>query len=87
MKFSENRTTTSEGRNGSYKCTGVACYLNQYRSDGAQLTMHGLTSRDMEARGDITLPIQDLPALIAELQRHQQDAIASGLLTDVASIV
>ena len=68
MKFSDNRTTTSEGRNGCYTCTGVATYFNDRAGNGAEVILQGMTSRHFTARGDITVPVQDVPALIAELQ-------------------
>lgn len=71
MNFSDNSTTTSEGRNGCYKCCGIVTTLiNRHSADRGQLMIQGLTSKGLVARGDVSVPLKDVPALIVQLQHH-----------------
>lgn len=73
MDFSNNVITVSEGRNGAYKCRGLQLSLIGGRTTGqAEVMIQGITSKGLTARGDLSVPIEDVPGLIAELQQQLQ---------------
>lgn len=70
--------TTSEGRNGLFRTTGVTVWASP-RELGA-CTIQGITSRGMPGRGDVTLPLDKIPELVrALLQAHAEATCAERL--------
>lgn len=61
LKFS--RQTNFTGRNGYFKCSGIELLITC--DDKVMLTP--LTSRGEPARCDVTVPVEDIPALIEML--------------------
>jgi hypothetical protein len=70
MKFSQ--PTTFLGRNGSFEASGLE--INPYRTWNNHLVIvfEPITSRGNIGRCNIEIPIQDIPALIAELKRFYE---------------
>ena len=64
IKFS--RETNFTGRNGYFKASGVE--LSGYDRKGNVL-LTPLTSKGNAARCDVTIPVEDIPNLIKQLQK------------------
>lgn len=64
IKFS--RETNFTGRNGYFKASGVE--LSGYDPKGNVL-LTPLTSKGNAARCDVTIPVEDIPNLIKQLQK------------------
>lgn len=64
------RTTTSVGRNGTFKSTGLIVEAQDYGSDASKhtFTLEGLTSRGNAATGHLNVPVAEMPAVIAAMQ-------------------
>jgi len=62
IKFS--RMLTFLGRNGTFKSSGM-----EISQDGNDIDLYPLTSRGDTGRSRISIPLEDVPALIAELQK------------------
>lgn len=63
-------TTSGIGRNGSFKCTGLVVEAQNYGTDVRQhtFTLEGLTSRGATATGYLSVPVGEMPAVIAAMQ-------------------
>lgn len=76
--FSNNMTTTSQGRNGAVKTTAVNVSVLDF-GFRAQHTMliEPYTSRGSIANCNIEVPIDDMPALIQTMQDMYNNYIAA----------
>jgi len=67
MKFT--KTTTFTGRNGCFKATGLELSVYLKPNNDSVIVLEPITSRDIIGRCQIEIPREDIPALIAELQK------------------
>jgi hypothetical protein len=65
VKLSQN--TQSLGRNGMIITTAIDIHKNLW-NEGATLTIAPITSKGLEGRCSIEIPVADLPQLIIELK-------------------
>ena len=68
--FTNDQSTVSCGRNGSFRCTGLNLLALDLGADQARhcFTLEGITSRGGVATGHLAIPVADVPAVITELQ-------------------
>lgn len=67
------RKTNFTGRNGYFKASGLDLCLLEFGEDHKTIMIAPLTSRGEIARCDITIPFEDVPDLIRELQALTDD--------------
>lgn len=75
IKF--DRVTTSEGRNGCFKTTGVSVWLWEHKDEKLNaIQLSGITSRGVRGRGSIEIPMGqaaiDLANAILEINAAQE---------------
>ena len=64
------RVVNFEGKNGFFNCKGVVIGET---GDQKTVNLFPINSRDQTARCLIQIPKEDLPVVIAELQKHLYD--------------
>lgn len=65
--------TTYLGRNGNGQCIGVDMYRPSENSEGFWFS--AINSKDMVARCEILIPVEDIPEIIEALRRIGGDSI------------
>ena len=69
VAFEEGRTSTGTGRNGNYDCTGINVAVWNFGScDRHTVELQGYGTRGNLVKGDLSIPVLDVPALIQTLQ-------------------
>lgn len=63
-----NKTTTFLGRNGVFKASGIELTHSVTVEGHSVIVIEPITSRGNPGRCNIEIPVEDLPALIAQLQ-------------------
>ena len=63
-----SKPTTFLGRNGLFTATGLT-FLKTSHKGVPTVVMEPITSRGVLGRGHLEIPVEDIPALIAELQK------------------
>lgn len=64
------RTTSSVGRNGLFKTTGLLVEAQDRGTDESKhtFTLEGITSRGVTATGYLNVPVAEMPAVITAMQ-------------------